>query len=400
MHLTCCGITHRTGNLADREPFQIRREEIGSAVALYKRLTAAAEAVMVVTCNRVEFYRVDAEKTDARESLVLFYRNRGLATADSLRDMLFLRQGSSVARHLFKVASGLDSVLLGEYQVLGQVKTAYSSACAVGGPGKYLHKLFHHAFQVAKRIHYETDIGAGVQGLAGAAVDLLQERFGVDFTSRDVVVIGVNRSVEILLARLMKAKARVTILNRTLYNAEKLAKVHHIRAASLNELPRFLSSADVLFSATSAPNYVLGTGDFERTPRKKPLIAVDLAVPRDIDPEVAGMGDVNLLDLDDLKRHLESVMRERAVETPYALELIEEQVTAFENWRRSLNGSGNAELRRLIEEDRRRIFDRFKDHFHRSDIKALDAFSHNLCRQFIRRINANRSVDAGSENNS
>ncbi|HHE46473.1 MAG TPA: glutamyl-tRNA reductase, partial [Bacteroidetes bacterium] len=218
MPLTCCGINHRTGSLADREPFQLQRGELAQATLDFKRISGVEELVVLATCNRVEFYCRGAEKPDPRNSIIEFFRRRGVGQPERLRQHWFFRQGTSVARHLFKVASGLDSPLLGEYQVLGQVRDAYSLGCSVSGPGKFLHKLFHHAFQIAKRVHSETGIGAGVQGLAGASLELVRKRFDGELAGRRALIVGVNSSTEMLLSRLVREGVDVTVANRTVYS--------------------------------------------------------------------------------------------------------------------------------------------------------------------------------------
>ncbi len=392
MHLSCCGINHHTSTLCDRESFHITREEIGRAVEQYRKITNASEAVIIATCNRIEFYRIDIEKVSDLDHLDTFYRNRGVQKLDRLKSITFARQGTSAARHLFKVAAGLDSVLLGEYQVLSQVKSSYSTACVVNGPGKYLHKLFHFAFQIAKRIRSETEISEGVQSLAGAAVEILREKCGIELTNRNILLIGVNRSTEMLLSRLVNANHKITILNRTLYNAEKIAKSFGVDAAPLDVLSDYLPKADLLFSATSSRDYVVQRQHFDGKDENHRLYAVDLAIPRDIDPSIATLPGVTLFDLDDLKRLLDNVQTERMIDLPYALDLIEEQVSAYKSWRGFSNGDHSADIRKLIDEDRRQIMERFRDNFRQGEVKALEAFSHSLCRAFLRRITSNQPL--------
>ncbi|MFH0764980.1 MAG: glutamyl-tRNA reductase [Calditrichota bacterium] len=385
MHLSCCGITHRTSSLEDRESFQIARSDLARAVDEYRRSSGAVEAALISTCNRIEFYRADQDKTDIRESVETFYDNRGCEFISRLKDITLVRQGSSSARHLFKVAAGLDSALLGETQILGQVKEAYSAACSVNAAGKILHKLFHHAFQVAKRVRTETELGTGAQSLAGAAAQALRYKFGVEGKGLQVLVIGVNKTTELLLARLHSEGAEVTVANRTLYNADKIAKPYGFRIAPLEEIPHLLAQTQVVFSATSAPGYIIRQADLRAIKLEKSLYLIDLAVPRDIDPATSQLKGVILLDLDDLKRYLETLNAGRSAELPIALELIEEQVAAFEQWRRQTSDETTTDLRHLLDEDRRLILEKFHDQFRPGDHKALEAFSRTLFRQFLRR---------------
>jgi len=391
MPLTCCGINHRTGSLADREPFQLQRSDLAQATLDFKRISGLDELVILETCNRVEFYCRGPEKPDPREALIEFYRQRGIKNPDSLREHWFFRQGTSVARHLFKVAAGLDSPLLGECQILGQVKDAYSVGCSVSGPGKFLHKLFHHAFQIAKQVRSETQIGSGVQGLAGASLELVRKHFNGELAGKRALIVGVNSSTEMLLPRLSRDKVYITVANRTLYRAEKTVRPFNATAIPLDEIKSALASIDILFSVTASPYFLIEPDSLSQRDCDRTLIAVDLAVPRDIDPRVSECGGVVLLDLDDLKHYLDSVQHERAADLPYALDLIEEQVRSYEFWRRNTAAGGNAGFRQMLEQDRREILARFKDGFRQGDRKALDALTRNLYRQFLRRINNSSS---------
>lgn len=386
MHLTCCGINHHNGTLEDRERFQLQRSDIAQAVADFQQISSALEAAIVVTCARIEFYRVDKEKVDPRESVLEFYRQRGVKEIELLSSLLFVNQESTASRQLFKVTAGLDSLLVGETQVHGQVKEAYSAACSVDGAGKILHKLFHNAFNVSKRVHSETEISSGAIGIAGAAVELIHQQGYDRLNGMKAVVIGANRSAEMILARLTREGVNATLVNRTLYKAEKAARPYGATALPLTKLKSCLNDAQFLFSATSAPDYLVTTDLLKNSKVSKPLLAVDLAIPRDIDPEIALLPAVSLFDLEDIKRHLHNVLEDHLTDLPYANDLIEEQVLAFDRWRRESGGNNQEELRQLLDEDRREILVRYQDNFRCGDAKALEAFSRNLYRQFLRRI--------------
>ena len=388
MFLSCCGINHNTCALSEREPFQLQKDELAKATSDFKTITGASETVVLATCNRIEFYRIDPEKIDAKEGVKKFYESRGITDNNNLDKLSFVRQGTSAARHLFKVTPGLDSVLLGEYQILGQVKTSYSEACSVNGPGKGLHKLFHNAFQISKRIRSETEIGIGAQGLAGAAVDILKDLLGLNISGLSACVIGVNRSTDMLVRRLNKENVNITILNRTVQKAEKMARTIGAAIQPIENLSEVMSNSDLLFSATSASDFVVHGKDLSSPRDNKQLIAVDLAVPRDIDPRLAESNGVTVLDLDDLKRYLDDVQQDRAVEMPYALDLVEEQVGAFEQWRRKSSDLGASALRKRLDDDRIEVLGQFRNSFRQGDSKALEALSRSLYRQFLRRVNS------------
>ena len=389
MFLSCCGINHNTCTLSEREPFQLQKDELAKATSDFKEITGAPEAVVLATCNRIEFYRIDREKVDAKEGVTSFYESRGITgNKKNLDKLLFVRQGTSAARHQFKVAPGHDSVLLGEYQILGQVKSSYSEACSVDGPGKGLHKLFHNAFQISKRIRSETEIGIGAQGLAGAAVDILKDLLGIKISGLSAAVIGVNRSTDMLVRRLNRESVNITILNRTVHKAEKLARTVGALTDSIENISEVIANSDLLFSATSANDFVVLKDNLTIPRDNRQLVAVDLAVPRDIEPQVAEASGVTVLDLDDLKRYLDDVQQDRAVEMPYALDLIEEQVDVFEQWRRKSSDFGASELRKRLDDDRIEVLGQFRNSFRQGDSKALEALSRSLYRQFLRRVNS------------
>lgn len=384
MFLTCCGISHRTALLEMRERFQLAPGELTAATADYRSIADADEAVVIASCNRMEFYSVTRKKRDPRALVADFYRARSVEFLDEYSSLFFVRHGSSAARHLFKVTSGLDSLVTGESQIVSQVKDAYSSACAASGPGPILHKMFHRAFQVSKRVRSETAVGDGVTGLAGASVDVARSKLEGKPEGFHILLIGVNSSSEIILHRLAGSAASATIANRTLSKAERLAKIYGARAVELEALPESIASADVIFSATSSKGYIVKP-EMIGSRKERPLLAIDLAVPRDIDPELSAMRGVQLIDLDDLKHHLALISRSRQADLYYALQLVEEQVAAFEAWRLSTNGS-EAAVRQLVELDRAAYVEKFRESFAPREIKALDAFSRQLCRQILRRV--------------
>jgi len=387
MPIICCGINHRTSSLAERELFQHQRVELAQATVEFKRISGLEEVVILTTCNRIEFYCCDAVKTDPKAAIISFYRDRGIAETERLERIYFIRQGTSASRHLFKVVSGLDSPLLGEYQVLGQAKYAYSAACSVNGPGKFLHKLFHHAFQIAKLVRSETDIGSGIQSLAGASIEMVLDHFNGALHGKRALIIGVNSSTEMLLARLSREGVKITVANRTHNAAAKMVRPYGATALPLDGIVSTLKNTDMLFTVTSSPDYLVHPDDFKGG-RSKLFIAVDLAVPRDINPQVGEIDGLTLLDLDDLKVYLDKAQVKRAVDLPYALDLIEEQVRVYELWRKSTIGDSGSALRELLEIDRREILKRFKDSFRQGDKKALEAMSKNFYRQFLRRVNS------------
>lgn len=383
MAIICCGISHKTAPLEVRERFQIPPGECSTATESYKEISGADEAVVVVSCNRVEFYSVHNHKADPYIHIADFYRSRGVTLTEADIRLFYVHNGSDAVRHLFKVASGLDSTILGESQILTQVKTAYGAACACGSPGPLLHKLFHKAFQTSKLVRSETSLNDGVTGLAGAAVEMARLKLeGGD--DRRAVIIGVNSSTEIILSRLSRIASTITLINRTPARAGRLAQTFGCKTGELEILPEALSTCDILFSATSAKEFVV-TPDMFTPHNGKPLLIFDLAIPRDVDPQFAAFPGVTLVDLDGIKQYLEEKCRERSVDLHYAEQLVEEQVVLFDSWVLSASGTPSA-LRKIVEEDRRAILEKSRGSFAAKEYKALEAFSRQLCRQLIRRV--------------
>ena len=382
MYLSVCGFNHRTANLQDREPFQISRADLADVTAEYMKFTGAEEAAVVATCNRVEFFRVVKQKNNHCEELIRFYQHRGIKNSAALRDICYSRQGTTAARHLFRVASGLDSLVLGEDQIFHQVKQAYSSACAVGGPGQILHKVFHLSFQVAKRVRNETNIAAGPRNVPGAAMELLNNR--MDGKSlENAVIIGVNNLSEIFLETLTNKNVHCTLANRTPYHAQKMAGGYGADFASLEDIPGLLQNAGAVFTMASAPEHLIEPEHIIDKDRQ--LYIVDIAVPRNVNPEVNILEEVTLLDLQDLKRHLDVTANKRSDDIPAAEEMIEQQVGNYSMWRtKTLGQEKLLKLKEALNHTRVHELEKVRISFRKSDLKALDAFSSSIMREFLR----------------
>lgn len=346
----------------------------------------------MATCNRVEFYRFGRDKSDHLQEVVDFFQERGIPGAEKLGDICYCRQKTTAARHLFRVAAGLDSMVLGEDQVFHQLKEAYSSACAAGGPGKILHKLFHMAFQVGKRVRRETSIASGPRSVAGAALEVLKGRLN-SRAPAGALVCGVNEMTEILLEGLTrgdvpapKGRLSVYLANRTLAKAEKLAAAFKAKSIPLDKIGDVMNKVEVVFSATSAPEPVITHRHFVNfAPGDNPLYLIDLAVPRDIEPQLGEFEGVVLLDLQDMKRYLDHSESVRSEDIPRAEAMIEEQVSDYSTWRaRDRQQARLLAMHRELNRMRRAELERFKEGFHPGEYRALDAFSQSLVRNFMR----------------
>ena len=385
MKFSVCGFNHKTANLHDRERFQLGRASLTDAVSQYKELVGCEEAVIVATCNRVEFYRVMDFKSNHYQELIEFYRASGVENLDVLRDICYCRQGTTAARQLFRVAAGLDSLVLGEDQVLYQVKDAYSAACAVGGPGKILHKVFHLAFQAGKRVRNETNIASGPRSIPSAAMELLHKKMK-DEPLVKALIIGVNNMTEIILENLTKKSIPVILANRTLYHAEKMAGGYGAEPAHLSDLKELIPQVNVIFTVASADEYIVNPYHVQNIAKSnRTLFIVDIAVPRNVNPETANIEGIKLLDLQDLKRHLDVTQAWRNADIPRAEALIEEQVSAYSLWRSKMESQAKLmQLRQALNDARINELEKVKSAFRKGDLKALEAFSSSIMREFLR----------------
>jgi glutamyl-tRNA reductase len=293
------------------------------------------------TCNRTEIYCTakpdDSTKSD-RELIEWFSRFHGF-TPDDLSKHLYLHKHEETIRHALRVASGLDSMVLGEPQILGQMKQAYTQAVKEGTVGTLLGKLFQHAFSVAKQVRTDTEIGSSPVSVAFAAVNLSKQIFG-DLTELSALMIGAGETIE-LAARHLSANhiKHLIIANRSVERAQNLANQFNGDAIALPQIPDYLVQADIVISSTASPLPILGKGAVEKALKKrkhKPMFMVDIAVPRDVEEEVGELDDVYLYTVDDLQEIIQENMESRQQAAEQASEIIDIQVDTFLNWQRTL----------------------------------------------------------------
>jgi glutamyl-tRNA reductase len=349
--LVVCGATHASSSLEQREPIQLRTEEIVAANAIFCELDAVMESAVVATCNRVEFYFVAARETDAFDVVSAFYRRFKQLDVEPHRGLFHVRTGMGAAERLFRVAAGVDSVVIGENQILGQIKTAYSSACAVRSAGKVIHRLFHQAFRVGKRVRSDTGIGKGACSVSTAAVEMISGKVGA-LESPAILFVGINQMVQLAARRLARMNGvRLTFANRTPAKAREFAtgfRAAQARGFGLDRLPELLAEADVVISCTSSPGPVITRGTMEEaaTLRRsmgrdmdragRGLVIVDLAIPRDVEAESEAVGGgsaaVTVYDMEDIKRFVADRQQQRRSEIPQAEEIIGRKLDEFNYW--------------------------------------------------------------------
>ena len=302
MPLKILGLNHNTAPVEIREQVVFAGDEIGHALCRVCDLDGVREAVLLSTCNRTEFYVMS---DDAGQERLGEWLKNSKNLNPSFGESIFQLSGDAAIRHIFRVACGLDSMVLGEPQILGQLKDAVRDAEAAGLVGKQLSRLFQHTFSVAKKVRTDTEIGSGPVSVAYAAVSLAQQFFA-DFGRHTAVLVGAGVTVELLAKHLTrKGIGRLFIANRDIDRARNLANRFDGFALPLSELEGTLPEADILISSTASADIVVTFEQVRaavKARKRKPIFAVDIAVPRDIDPAVSTLDDVYLYTVDDLEK--------------------------------------------------------------------------------------------------
>jgi len=343
MQLLAVGLNHTTAPVALREQLALGPEQLGRAVQSAREWfgrfgqagrRASDEAAILSTCNRTELYAASGvpDPLDASAQFLAHYHALNYA---ELRPHLYMLPQDDAVRHAFRVASGLDSMVLGEPQILGQMKDAVRTAEEAGGLGTYLHQLFQRSFAVAKEVRTTTEIGAHSVSMAAAAVRLSQRIFD-RIADQHVLFIGAGEMIELCAAHFAAQNPKsITIANRTMERGESLATRLNGRAIRLADLPEQLSRFDIVVSCTASTLPLIGLGLVERAikaRRHRPIFMADLAVPRDIEPEVARLDDVYLYTVDDLAQVVQTGMESRQAAVAQAEAIIENRVQSFMHW--------------------------------------------------------------------
>jgi glutamyl-tRNA reductase len=340
MQLIAVGLNHNTAPVSLREQLALAPEQLGEAVRAarmwFARLDARGgdEAALLSTCNRTEMYAASGAPNPLDASAHFLAHYHALNYAE-LRPHLYMLPQDDAVRHAFRVASGLDSMVLGEPQILGQMKDAVRTAEEAGGLGTYLHQLFQRSFAVAKEVRSTTDIGAHSVSMAAAAVRLSQRIFD-RVADQNVLFIGAGEMIELCATHFAAQNPKsITIANRTMERGEALAARFNGRAIRLAELPERLAQFDIVVTSTASSLPLIGLGLVERAikaRRHRPMFMVDLAVPRDIEPEVGRLDDVFLYSVDDLAQVVQTGIESRQAAVAQAEAIIENRVQSFMHW--------------------------------------------------------------------
>ncbi len=329
MKLAVIGVSHKTAPVAVRESLAFREESIQAALSELKMQSGVREAMILSTCNRVEITLTAEDECDPQALIDSFLSARKGVDAAKLGPQLYRHEGRDAIHHLFRVASSLDSMVIGEPQILGQLKTAYGAAKDCGALTGWLDSVVSRAFSVAKRVRSETGIGQMAVSISYAAVELARKIFG-SLNGRTVMIVGAGKMSELAARHLRRSgSAHVFVTNRTHERAVEMAKLFDGTPVEYTRFVSMLPEMDIVITSSGAPHYILEREDMQRVisaRRNKPMFLIDIAVPRNIDPAVNGIDNVFLYDIDDLQDVVAANVRERQKEAERAEALVTEEV--------------------------------------------------------------------------
>lgn len=341
MSIVAVGINHKTAPVSIREKISFNPDHLSSALQEMLKEVQCGEAAILSTCNRTELYLVQDGDVDVTQHRILKWLERyHNVPASTILPSIYCHQGQEAVNHMMRVACGLDSLVLGEPQILGQMKQAYGHAKAAGSMSLVLDRLFQRTFGVAKEVRTDTDIGASAVSVAFASVNLAKHIFG-KLENVNVLLVGAGETIELVAKHLYENKVgKITVANRTLIRAEEMAKKIGADVITLAQIPEKMSQADIVISSTGSTLPIIGKGMVEHalTLRKhKPIFMVDLAVPRDIEEQVSELEDVFLYTVDDLQTIISENIENRRKAAVQAECMVNRHSDNFMAWLRGLN---------------------------------------------------------------
>lgn len=387
MPLVTLGLNYLTAPVDLREQVSIAPEATTSALKALAAEDGIEEALILSTCNRTEI-SCTVKPGSEQQLRAWLYRHHHV-TPGRFDEFLYHYQDNTAVQHLFRVATGLDSMVLGEPQILGQVKQAWHAAREASTLGTPMDRLLEHTFAVAKRVRTDTRIGAHTVSVAFTAVRLAEQVFA-DLADACVLLIGAGDTIELAARHLAEKKVRrLIVANRSLDHAQELASEYGGYAVPLSDLSQHLAEADIVLSSTASQTPILTrdmVAEAIRQRRRKPMFLVDIAVPRDIDPEVAQLDDVFLYGIDDLRQVIDTNMRSRQTAAREAEAIIDLQVERYMAWRRSLElRNPVAAIRRHAEQQRDAVLARARKMraAGRSEDEVLDYLADTLTNKLL-----------------
>jgi glutamyl-tRNA reductase len=338
MTVIAIGINHNTAPVALREKVAFTPDAMTDAFASLQTVEPVASSVVLSTCNRTELYIQLNDTVESNDFLVHWLADFHQCDYDELAKHIYIHQDVAALNHIMRVASGLDSLILGEPQILGQVKQAVSDAKRHDALNTQFQRIFDHTFQVAKKVRTDTDIGANAVSVAFAAVQLAKQIFG-DLARSRVLLIGAGETIDLVAKHLHEQGAvNIDVANRTISKAQEIATRFGGQAMTLNQLPTHLPLADIVISSTASQLPLIGKGMVEQALEKrkhKPMLMIDIAVPRDIEGEVAKLDEIYLYTVDDLQHIVAQNMANREQAAEQAQTMIDAQILLVTQWQQA-----------------------------------------------------------------
>jgi len=391
VHIVVVGVNYKTAPVEIREKLTFGESELVEAMKALQQQKSILENVIISTCNRTEIYAVVDQVHTGRYYIKTFLADWFQMEKDVLAPYLKIFENEAAVEHLFRVACGLDSMILGETQILGQVRSSYLLAQQENTIGTVFKQLFKQAVTLAKRAHAETEIGSNAVSVSYAAVELAKKIFG-DLSSKHVLVLGAGKMGELALQNLYGSGVKkVTVINRTFEKAQHLAEKFSGNAKSLSELQCALVEADILISSTGAKEYVITKEmmtNVEKMRKGRPLFMVDIAVPRDLDPALSELESVFLYDIDDLEGIVQANLEERKKAAEQIEIMIEAELVEFQQWLHTLGVvpvlAALREKALAIQAETMQSLERKLPHLSERDRKVISKHTKSIINQLLR----------------
>ncbi len=391
MHLAVLGINHKTAPVELREKVALDEEKCGSLSSHLLDNDGISEVVSLSTCNRTEVYVVASRPEIGRREAMAALAHITTVDLSDLEDCTYYHEGESAVGHLYRVAGSLDSLVVGEAQIMGQIKAAFHSAHERESTSVLLNRLFRHALEVGKRVRTETRIGENPVSVSSVAVEMARKVFD-ELEGRTALLLGAGKMGELTATHLAgHGVTSFIVINRTFARAEEMAEKFNGRAVHFEDLSDYLPMADIVISSTGAPHYVLRKGEVERAIRKRhnrPIFFIDIAVPRDIDPGVNDVYNAFLYDIDDLNDVAGTNAAQREKEARKAEDIIEAEVGNFIHWLSSLDVVPTiTALREMAEQikdgELQKAIARFDAELTEKDINRIEALASGIVNKML-----------------
>lgn len=390
MNLIIVGLNHKTSPIEIREKLSFPSQTIGEPLKKLTNHFGLNEGVILSTCNRVEVLAITNDMEKGVWQIKRFLSDYHAIPLEKLDEHLYVHLGEDAVKHLFRVGAGLDSMVMGEPQILGQVKDSYGYAVQFNTAGVIVNKLYHKAFQVAKRIRSETKIGESAVSISFAAIELARKIFG-DLSGKSCMLIGAGEMAELAAKHLLTNGIReILVANRTYEKAVEMVKGFGGTAIMFREFPHYLKNVDIVIASTGAPNFIIRPDQIHevmRERKQKPMFFIDISVPRNIDPLVNNVDNCYVYDVDDLQGVVVANLQERAKEAEAAEKIVEEEIEKFYRWIKSLDVVPTIiSLRQTCDQIRKAEMQKglaSLNHLSEKDRKVLDAMTSAIVNKIL-----------------